>query len=603
MTRRATSSSGGGGTISSSSSKPLSEVDLTLVESLDEALDFKEWLSQRRGYLGFDIETTGLHYGRDRIRLAQFGDADRGWAIPVEGWGWGALAEDTLRFYNDPVIAHNAIFEQTFAIRNGLPKRTLDDSMVMAHLDRSGWSLALKRVAERELGKEAAAGEGMLDDAMRKQKWNWATVPRDFPGYWKYSALDPVLTVRLAEVLEPRIFPGNDRAYDHEIGAIDALAQAQATGMRIDVPTVQRESERMTIEMAQLRPNLPCNANAPKQIIEWLESLPQFETNLRDIIRTRTTAGQVSVDDDVLTMLQRDHGLEEAGTIREYRKRAKLKRGYFDNLLELHDDGIVHPQVRVLGAEKTGRMSISSPALQTLPRTRLGRQAFIAREGCTLVMIDFAGQELRLLAHMSGDEQLATLFRDEQDPHLWLATEAYGEADAPRARQTIKNAWYAILYGAGIPKFALTAGIPVTEAERIYNMLLSRFPGIRPFQEAAAREVRETMDKGWGYARTWTGRKLMVKSGEEYKATNVKIQGGCSEILKVKICELANAGFTPYLRLPIHDELLFEIPTVDPPAIQAYADELAAVMREDELFDVPFPVDVETAACWGDKYA
>jgi DNA polymerase-1 len=579
--------------------RPLTDVKLHLVETLEEAFEFRSWLGERRPMLGFDLETTGLHYARDHIRLAQFGDANEGWAIPCDRWGYGRLAADAFREYRGPMIAHNAIFDTTFLAMDGIDLPAVDDSMVMAHLDRSGWSLSLKRTAERLIGREATAGEGVLNEAMKKQRWSYATVPEGFPGYWKYSALDPVLTCRIAADIEPRVFPELRGSYDMEVGAIRALREAQVTGMRVDLDTVRSESARLGMEMQALKPQLPCNANSPKQIVAWLEE--RF-FNLGDIVRTRTEAGEISVDDDVLTMLAEKYDVPEATIIREYRKRAKMKNGYFDNLLETEVNGIVRPHIRVLGAEKTGRMSVSEPALQTLPRTKLGRKAFIAREDHTLVMMDFAGQELRLLAHMSGDEQLKQLFRDGTDPHRWLAARANGipeEQVTPPLRQVSKNGWYAILYGAGIPKFALTAGISEHAASEFMATVEKLFPRIRPFQAESAREVHETAEGGWGYARTWTGKRLMVRTDQAYKATNVKIQGGCAEILKLKICELMNAGFGPYIRVPVHDEIVSEVPDerldLDVPI-------MAEVMRETELFDVPFPVDIEIAKCWGDKY-
>lgn len=580
----------------------LADVSLTLVESAQDVADMFSWLNKSRDWLGFDIETTGTNSGRDRIRLAQIGDREHGWAAPVEAWGWGAAIAEALEKYQGRVCMHNSIFDATFMARDGfkIPQRQVHDTMVMAQLVTSHLPIGLKPVAARLVDQKAVAGQEVLHEAMKKQGWTWETVPIDFPGYWQYGALDPVLTCRIAEKLWPKVEANYLRSYEIELGAISVLRDARITGMRVDVPYAQTQSADLELKMAALQPELPkkadgsfVNPNSDKQVESYLLSRGAV------LIKRTESDKAFSVDDEVLAYLEPQ--FPECAQMRTYRYYSKLKSSYFDNLLRLECGGIVHPDMRVLGAHKTGRMSITSPALQTLPKSAIGRNAFIARDGCTIISADFQGIEMRLLAHMADELKMQELYHAGIDVHTWTAQQIF-ETSEPTKKQrgTAKASGFAKIYGAGVPKFAITAGLPLEEAERFLTRYDQLFPRVAVFQEEVMDDVRNSDDnKSWGFVHTEFGRKLRVPKDAAYKGVNYRDQGSAGEVLKMKLCELANAGLGEYIRLPIHDEIIFEVPDELVPEVGMTIHE---VMPERDLFKVPLEIDMEVCRRWGDLY-
>lgn len=239
-------------------------------------------------------------------------------------------------------------------------------------------------------------------------------------------------------------------------------------------------------------------------------------------------------------------------------------------------------------------MSITSPALQTLPKSKIGRSAFIARPGCTLMSCDFKGIEMRLLAHMAQDKQMMENYANDIDQHDWLAE------NAGVSRTVAKTAGFAKIYGAGESKFAISSGLPLTDAQNFLARYDELFPGVASFLERMANEVHaSTDDKRWGKVYTEFGRKLMVPKDKAYMGVNYRDQGTAGEVLKLKIAELDNAGLGEFIRLPIHDEILFEIPDEQ---VQEVGQTIHEVMPERQLFSVNLEIDMETCRCWGDLY-
>jgi len=564
------------------------DAKLNLVETFEEASEFQEWMGQPRKWLGLDLETTGVNCGLDKIRTIQIGDEHTGWTFRAEGPnGVGGLALEALRNYDGRILTHNAIFESSMLRAAGYPlKETqVDDTMVMAHIDGSGMSTALKAVARRLVDKSAAEAGKALQVGFAKQGWDWDTVPVEFPPYWAYGALDPVLTCRVAAELWPKVRK-HSTIYDRELGCIGTLGRAMVTGLTLDIGYAKQQSETIGAYLAALEPYLPCDPNSPPQLVKFLQSRGAELT-------VKTEKDNWSTDDDVLKSFQSQ--IPELEHIRNYRKHDKMKTSYFDNALALHKDGVVHPSVHVLGAPKTGRMSVTAPALQTVPKSRQGRTAYVAREGMTLIAADFNGMEMRMLASQAGEARMLAEFAKGVDMHTWVA-EMTG---APRA--VAKAAAFAKIYGAGIEKFAATAGISIEAAEQFLAKYDELFPAVRQFQDNNNALVHSSRphSKTWGVVHTWTGRPLMVLKDKAYASTNYIIQGGCAELTKLKICELDAAGLGDAIRLPIHDEIIFEVYDEDVAEAEAT---ISTVMAENDLFDVDFPVEVEHAKVWGDMY-
>lgn len=567
---------------------------LTLVDTLDEALAMREWLGQRREWLGFDIETTGLNVGRDRIRMVQVGDPGAGWAVPYERWS--GLIHDTLGQYRDSaMVAHNALFDLKFLKRDGIeiPAHLVHDTMIMSHLDSPMSANGLKPTAKRIFGPAAGAGELGLKLAMQKQKWGWETVPYDFPAYWAYSALDTVLTASLAERLYPRIASDSRlRIYEVEVAAICVLKDAELAGLQIDLDYVTNTRSHLLARADELRPGLPLtNPGSDKQVIELLQRMGAH-------LYRRTEKGNLSCDEDALLEVAEKGPNEQVKTLardlNEWRKTTRMVTNYFDNFLRQNVNGVLRCSVKTVGA-RTGRMSITQPALQTLPRGPIVRDAFVAREGMSFVLSDYDQLELRVLAHFAREEAMLEAIRNGEDLHSFVAGRLYGPNFTKDERQTAKNANFAKGYGAGIPKFAETAGIPLHAAEEFMAAYDAMFPGVVRLQQEVAATVLQQ-----GYVETILGRKIPVEKDEAYKGTNYLVQSSATaDLIKLKIVECANAGLGEFFRLPIHDELMFEVPT---DILDDVMPIIQDVMTETQLFDAPCTASPEPFARWGDKY-
>src|SRR6185369_6285088 len=179
----------------------LDDVQLTLVQDFSEVENLLRWLGERRPILGVDIETSGLSFAHDRIRLVQFGDAKRGWALPYDEWK--GVVRHVLSRYDGKIVLQHAKFDASFLQRDGLPfpwERT-HDTMMMSFLVDSLGPKGLKPAAALYVDPRARSGESELKRAMVINRWGYGDIPIEHPLYWSYAALDTCLTAMLAESL------------------------------------------------------------------------------------------------------------------------------------------------------------------------------------------------------------------------------------------------------------------------------------------------------------------------------------------------------------------------------------------------------------------
>lgn len=565
------------------------QVEVVLVDSTEEVQAFLSWLGERRPLLAFDLETTGLDPWRDTIRLAQFGDAETGWALPYDEWK--GLVRHVLDRYEGPIAAHNLKFEGSMTERDGLhmPRGRSHDTMPMVHLDDNNGAKGLKRAAATRLGGWALRGERELKDAMKKGKWTWATVPVNLREYWQYGAFDTCLTAMLADYCWPRIQTWRD-AYERELAITWILTDMELRGMAVDVEYCARTRAELEQEAGEVASHWPdVNLGSGAQIARALRADGVKLTRF-------TEKGNVQMDKEVLQSI--DHDLARDAIT--YRNRRHWATSYMGSFIDQEIDGLVHPDIRPLGAEKTGRMSISEPPLQQLPRDARVRDAVWAREGNSLVLADYSQQEMRLLAHYSGDERMMQAFHDGLDLHTFVAQQVYNvEVPSKKQRQTAKSSAFAKVYGAGPAKFAKTAGITLAEGKAFLARYDRMFPGVPRFSHDAIATVRARRDHDDnGFITTFGGRVLKVPLGKSYVAVNYTIQGGCADITKDAMVELDRAGLAEFMVLPVHDEVIFDVP-------DDLVEEVQPVIRdcmERHDLRVPLPIDIEVCKRWGDKY-
>jgi len=611
----------------------LGNPELELVDSVAQAGRFLTWLGEARPLdaVSIDLET-GEKPGKDKkgalspwhgdIRLAQVGDGKTGWAIP---WAeWSGVFYEAMNHYQGPVIAHNIAFEAKWlAVKSkyDLPWHNAHDTMIMSQvIQPDSPTHALKALTSRLIDPRASALQSFLDETMTKNGWTWGTIPTDFGIYWQYGALDTVITTRLfTDHFYPHVKPGMQLAtpYDLEMNNRRICTQMEINGARVDLEYSQDKYDQLVTYTEQAKrmaySRYGYNIGSPSQLARAFEALGGEITK-------RTRGGSPSVDKEQLDLLVRDGNTdvrELAELVINVRKADKLASSYFYNFQKDAVDGILHPEIRTLEA-RTGRMSITNPALQTLPSgDPLVRRAFLPRnENEFIVSADLDQVEFRLTANFSKDQALIELFleadRTGGDVFTEIMRDVYKDPTLDKdkdanKRKLIKSTVYGKLYGAGVAKMALTSHVPEADMQEVVDAFDRSYPGIKQFQKRTEREGQERLDReGVAYVETVTGRKLPADDDRLYALTNYKIQGTAAELFKMNLGKLDAAGMTPFMVVPVHDEIVLSIPK---DLIKDAAPVIQECMTTREGWAVPLTSGCDFAnkrgeyfATWGAKY-
>lgn len=564
---------------------PLHDVELHVVDSVAEAGAFKSWLGQRReGPLGLDTETGGLSPYRNRLRTIQLGDKHHGWTIPWEQWGGVAL--EAFREYQGTYVAHNSPFDWQFIAEHTgyeVPWERLDDTLPMARLDDPTRDNRLKPLNRKFVDPNAALGQRELDEGMTNNGWTWDTVPLDFPPYWIYASLDPVETVHLEPHLRDRISHCPE-AYSLERSANRISTNMMRKGMLLDVPYVEKSINDFDKQSAQVRDWLKDRhkIGSPKssaQIAKAMDHLGQKN-------KFWTDKGAPRFDKDALAYYEKSGENEAvrqlAHYIRAVRHIEDIRDRYSAKFLELRDaSDVIHCNINPMGA-RTGRMSVSDPALQQLPRDdKVIRGSFIPRPGHVFISCDLDQVEMRLLAHLSRDPGLIEAFREADgggaDFFTAIARVLYHDfslvKEDPR-RQLVKNSSYARAYGGGPERLAATAGVSLQEITVFEDIFDRRFPNVSHLMDRLERDAQAAFRRGErGGVTLEDGRFLPCDKGKEYTGLNYKIQGTAAIYMKRALVNLDAAGLGDMLVLAVHDEAILEVP-VD------QADEVLRIVEE-----------------------
>jgi DNA polymerase I len=395
-----------------------------------------------------------------------------------------------------------------------------------------------------------------------------------------------------------------------ELPLVPVLADIERAGVRIDSAGLRSQSVRVEQELTRLmkqvfeRAGGEFNIGSPKQLAEVL-----FDKLGLPVLKRTGTSRAPSTAVEVLEELALTHDLPRL--ILDWRAMSKLKGTYIDALplLVNPSTGRVHTSFNQAVAA-TGRLSSSDPNLQNIPiRTELGREirrAFVAEPGHVLISADYSQIELRVLAHLSGDETLIEAFRRGDDIHDQTANRVFGPdggMDKHKKRSIAKMINYALLYGKTAFTLSKDIGVTPQAAQEFIDAYFAGFPRVRTFIDRTLEEARAA-----GVVKTMFGRRRLVpelrsknfqdRAQAERIAVNMPIQGAAADILKRAMIDVHNAlKPTPQARmiLTVHDELLFEVP-------KSSADEFSAVVREHmqsaAALNVPLTVDVGIGENW-----
>jgi DNA polymerase-1 len=562
------------------------------------------------------------------VGIAVSTTARRAWYVPVvqstllgdEGLSREEVLAALAPILGDAKVAkigHDLKFDITVLGRHGVEVRGLGfDTMLASYLldaTRSGHPLedtALEHLGYKALSEEDVCGRGVKAVSL-------GALP--LAATLTYACERADLALQLADALEPAIERERlGEVYrELELPLVPVLVDIERAGVRVDGPALAAQSQRIEGELRGLGSRIyelaggELNINSPKQLADIL-----FERLKLPVLKRTGRTRAVSTAVEVLEELALTHELPRL--VLEWRALQKLKGTYIDALPQLVDPGTgrVHTCFNQAVAA-TGRLSSSDPNLQNIPiRTELGREirrTFIADPGHLLISADYSQIELRVLAHLSGDETLIEAFRRGDDIHDQTALKVFGEhsgLDPHELRRRAKIINYALLYGKTAFTLAKDIGVTQQAAQAFIDAYFSGFPRVREFIDKTLSQARET-----GVVTTLFGRRRLVpeitsrngavRAAAERVTVNMPIQGTAADILKRAMIDVHGVLATrrqegaPSGRmiLTVHDELLFEVP-------REHADALGIVIREQmeqaAPLVVPLTVDVGIGANWKD---
>ena len=639
-----------------------------VARSLEDAEKCARWMGTQKPVLAVDTESAGLYWWRDPLRLVQLSDGKTTWVVPARYAGpvvarlekyldgrtrhprrlvFANAKYDTHVLRSAPLaLEHTAPPGSSVAAATGLvlPWDRIEDVQAKAAVLFPGEPKDLKTLGEEHVDpmgdvlykwlKRIFTDRGWSMESGAKKPLGWAHIEDDNEVYLAYSAWDAWSTAHMAIKFEAQLTEEQRRVHDLDRGATGVLARMETRGARIDRAYCRTKATELTEHVAAAEASIQARYGVdPSSNAEVGAYLTKAGVDL-----PLTEGGAPSVKAEALELV--DHPL--AVELLDVRHAAKYL-SYFQGMLDNAGDGdVMHPSINPNGA-RTGRMSVSEPPLQQLPRLALIRDAVIPRDGNVLAASDYDQIEMRLLAHFLsvavgddtmleaiavGDRRAAT-GEAGYDLHSMNARTIYGidvDAKVPKKLRTLaKNGGFAKVYGAGPAKFAATVnkGLPpeehLTEADgrAFIDSLEATFPGLRPFtraiENAAKRREREG---GLPWIKAPSGRTHVARPGKclshdkcsmacdgrqrlYFQLPNYLIQGTAAKLFKEGLVRLDRAGLADELILPVHDEAIADVPRADAPE---YVRAMAAAMSDRESFRVPLTADGKLVERWGEGY-
>ncbi|MDP6044509.1 MAG: DNA polymerase I, partial [Phycisphaerae bacterium] len=567
-----------------------------------------------------DTETTSIRAMKaDLVGISLAWEPGKAFYLPIRGpLGATVLDSDLAREKFGPVLADEKIekigqnLKYDIIILNNAGYTVagkLFDTMVAAHvLDSTKMTYKMDALAAEFINHRCIP----ITDVIGRGKTQVTidTVPTDMVAV--YAAEDADVTLKLANVLREMLGakPGlADLFEDLEMPLLPVLTEMEKTGITLDPQALKRMEIELSKQVDKLRDDIiesagrQFNPDSPRQLAVVL-----FEDLELPVIKKVKTGP--STDSGVLEQLACQHPLP--GIVLEYRKLTKLLGTYVKSLVASINPrtGRVHTSFHQAGTA-TGRLSSSDPNLQNIPiRTPQGRkirQAFIAAPGTMLIAADYSQIELRMLAHLCGDEKLCAAFASDQDIHRIVAAEVFGvpaEEVTPDQRARAKTVNFGIIYGQTAHGLSRTLGISRGEAGEYIRNYRSRFPDIDEFLTSCIEHAKKH-----GYVETILNRRRSVPEIEsrnpqrrafaERLAMNTVVQGSAADLIKRAMINIAarieSEARPSRMLLQIHDELVFETPQ---DAVKSEREMIAAEMCGAVKLSVPLKVDIAAGSNW-----
>ena len=506
-------------------------------------------------------------------------------------------------------IGHNIKYDMLVLSQHDIwPQGLAFDSMIASYILRADGRHNLDALAREHLQYKTVSFTDLVGSG--KEQKHIREVPLE--DLSDYSCEDSDITLRLYQTLSGKLEQQGmlDLCETMEFPLISVLGKMEKAGVAIDIDhlrnmskELERQLDTLTREIHKLAGE-PFNINSTQQLGDVLFNKLKLPT-------VRKTKTGFSTDVGVLETLRNEHPIIEH--LLEYRQLSKLKSTYVDALPALINPrtGRVHTSFNQTIAA-TGRLSSSDPNLQNIPiRTEIGRsirKAFVPGEGDSLMMsADYSQIELRVMAHISGDEGLSEAFRNKEDIHTTTAAKVFGVAHeevSREMRRKAKEVNFGIMYGIG--PFGLSTRLEITqsEAKEIIARYFERFPKVKQYINDTIGAARER-----GYVETLLGRRRYLpdlnshnnnlRQNAERQAINMPIQGTAADMIKLAMINIdrsfAKARLKTLMILQVHDELVFELKKDEEEKVRSL---VTKHMQESLKLNVPIEVEIGVGTNW-----
>ncbi|WP_434514237.1 DNA polymerase I [Dechloromonas sp. ARDL1] len=507
-------------------------------------------------------------------------------------------------------VLQNAKYDQHVFANHGITLAGIaHDTMLQSYVIESDKGHDLGQLCSRHLGLDTIAYEDLCGKGAKQITFDQVDIERAAT----YAAEDADVTLRVHDVLHPQFAsePGLNHIYhDIEMPARQVIWRIERNGILIDPDLLARQSHEMGQKIMALESQAyelagqPFNLASPKQLGDILFN------KLGLPVKKKTATGGPSTDEEVLTELALDYPLPKL--LLEHRSLSKLKGTYTDKLPRMVNaqTGRVHTHFSQ-AAVVTGRLASSDPNLQNIPvRTEEGRRirtAFIAPQGSSIVSADYSQIELRIMAHLSGDERLREAFAHGEDVHRATAAEIFGVTPlevGPDQRRVAKSINFGLIYGMSAFGLARQLGLERSAAQTYIDRYFARYPGVAQYMEEARQTARDK-----GYVETAFGRRLwfpeirssqaMRRQGAERAAINAPMQGTAADLIKLAMVAVQNwleaNRMQSKVVLQVHDELLLEVPDGELMEVRTHLPKLMSQVAE---LKVPLVVEVGVGPNW-----
>ena len=603
-----------------------SEVQTSIVDSPDALRELVDLLSSAQ-VVAFDTETTSTdQMSAELVGISLSVDGEYGYYIPVghlPDLGKQLPVDIVIEALKEPLtdshlqkVGHNLKYDYILLARYGLRVNPLSfDTMIAEWLiNPTSRNLGLKNLAWVRLNAHMTSIEELIGKG--KKQISMADVP--IAQAADYAGVDAAIVLQLMPQLRSELEERHAMNLFEEIEMplVTVLADMEMAGIALDTQFLAEMSADLGTRLGEIETQVyqsvgePFNLNSPQQLSRVL--FDRLQITPPDRTR-RTSSGYYSTAVGVLEALRGKHPVVD--WVLEYRELSKLKSTYVDALpLQINPTtGRVHTSYNQTGSV-TGRIASSNPNLQNIPiRTELGRRVrrgFVADPGFRLLAVDYSQVELRIVAHMAGDEAMLEAFRAGQDIHATTAAAIYNvtlENVTKEQRRHAKAVNFGLIYGMSAFGLMRTTDLTLAEAEEFVDSYFRQFPAIKSYLDDTRRQAADQ-----GYVETLLTRRRYfpglknqsnhnIRNREEREAINAPIQGTAADIMKIAMLRvpiaLKEAGLSASMLLQVHDELVLECPEDE---LNPTAALVQKVMENAYTLSIPLVTEARSGYNWGE---